>query len=83
MIKDKYGDKLDQWIRTIFPFLFKRPIDPNLLTIIGAGVCVAAAVAFGPGQFVQIPASVPAPAPREISQAHLNAILRRLGGRLD
>ena len=52
MIKDKFGDRLDQWIQAIFPFLFKRPVDPNLLTVVGAGVCLAAAVAFGMGQFV-------------------------------
>jgi CDP-diacylglycerol--glycerol-3-phosphate 3-phosphatidyltransferase len=52
VIKDKFGHKLDQWIQTIFPFLFKRPVDPNLLTVVGAGVCLAAAVAFGMGEFV-------------------------------
>jgi CDP-diacylglycerol--glycerol-3-phosphate 3-phosphatidyltransferase len=52
VIKDKLGHKLDQWIHTIFPFLFKRQVDPNLLTIVGAGVCLAAAVAFGMGEFV-------------------------------
>lgn len=52
MIKEKFGPKLDQWIQTIFPFLFKRQVDPNLLTVVGAGVCVAAAVAFGMGQFL-------------------------------
>jgi len=52
VIKDKFGHKLDQWIQTIFPFLFKRQVDPNLLTVVGAGVCLAAAVAFGMGQFV-------------------------------
>ena len=52
MIKDKLGHKLDQWIRTILPFLFRRPIDPNLLTVIGAGICLAGAVAFGMGQFL-------------------------------
>jgi len=52
VIKEKYGHKLDQWIKTILPFLFKRPVDPNLLTVIGAGVSVAGAIAFGMGQFV-------------------------------
>lgn len=51
MIKEKFGSKLDQWIQTIFPFLFKKPVDPNLLTVVGAGICVAAAVAFGMGHF--------------------------------
>jgi CDP-diacylglycerol--glycerol-3-phosphate 3-phosphatidyltransferase len=52
VIKEKFGPKLDQWIQTIFPLLFKRQVDPNLLTVVGAGVCVAAAIAFGMGQFV-------------------------------
>lgn len=52
MIKEKYGPKLDQWIKALFPILFKSPVDPNLLTIVGAGVCVAAAVAFGMGHFI-------------------------------
>ncbi len=52
MIKEKYGHRLDQWIRTIFPFLFKREVNPNLLTVLGAIVCLAAAIAFGMGQFL-------------------------------
>ncbi|MCS5635084.1 MAG: CDP-alcohol phosphatidyltransferase family protein [Myxococcota bacterium] len=51
MIKEKYGHKLDEWIRMVFPFLFKGQIDPNLLTILGAMVCLVAAAAFGAGQF--------------------------------
>lgn len=52
MIKEKYGHKLDQWIKTVFPFLFKRQVNPDLLTVMGAGICVAGAIAFGMGQFV-------------------------------
>jgi CDP-diacylglycerol--glycerol-3-phosphate 3-phosphatidyltransferase len=52
VIKDKYGHKLDKWIQTIFPFLFKSKIDPNVLTVLGAAVCVCGAVAFGMGEFV-------------------------------
>jgi CDP-diacylglycerol--glycerol-3-phosphate 3-phosphatidyltransferase len=51
MIKEKYGHKLDELIRMIFPFLFKGQIDPNLLTILGAMLCLVAAAAFGAGQF--------------------------------
>jgi CDP-diacylglycerol--glycerol-3-phosphate 3-phosphatidyltransferase len=52
VIKDKFGDRLDGWIHTIFPFLFKRQINPNALTVFGTVVCVGAAVAFGTGHFV-------------------------------
>jgi CDP-diacylglycerol--glycerol-3-phosphate 3-phosphatidyltransferase len=52
VIKDKFGDRLDGWIHTIFPFLFKRQINPNALTVFGTIVCVGAAVAFGTGNFL-------------------------------
>jgi phosphatidylglycerophosphate synthase len=52
MIKDKLGDRLDGWIHTAVPFLFWRPIDPNLLTVVGAGVSLLAAAAFAAGWFV-------------------------------
>jgi CDP-diacylglycerol--glycerol-3-phosphate 3-phosphatidyltransferase len=52
VIKDKFGDRLDGWIQTIFPFLFRRQINPDLLTVFGTVVCVAAALAFGMGQFL-------------------------------
>jgi phosphatidylglycerophosphate synthase len=49
MIKEKFGDRLDGWLHAALPFLFRQPIDPNLLTITGTGVslCAAAAFAFG------------------------------------
>ena len=46
MIKQKFGDRLDGWIHTAFPFLFYRPLNPNLLTVIGALGSIAAAAAF-------------------------------------
>ncbi|MDG2334639.1 MAG: CDP-alcohol phosphatidyltransferase family protein [Myxococcota bacterium] len=52
MIKEKFGHKLDQWIQAALPFLFKGRIDPNLLTILGAMICLVAAAAFGAGQFL-------------------------------
>ena len=52
MIKEKFGHKLDEWVQSIFPFFFKGRIDPNLLTILGAMLCLVAAAAFGAGQFV-------------------------------
>lgn len=44
---------------------------------------VGAAQVVAQGQIVHIPAYQPAPAPREISQADLNSILRRMGGRFN
>lgn len=52
MIKDKYGHKLDQWIQAMFPFLFKRALDPNLLTLLGTAICLVAAIAFGMGELL-------------------------------
>lgn len=46
MLKARVGSKLDPTIRRILPFLFNRQVDPNLLTVIGTLICVAAAVTF-------------------------------------
>ena len=51
MIKEKLGKYLDRWIHTVFPFLFKRPVNPNLLTVLGTAVSVGAAWAFAEGHF--------------------------------
>ncbi len=51
MIKEKLGKHLDRWIHTAFPFLFKRPVNPNLLTVLGTAVSVGAAWAFAEGHF--------------------------------
>lgn len=52
MIKAKLGSYIDGWIHAAFPFLFRRPVDPNLLTILGTLISVAAAAAFALGAFV-------------------------------
>ncbi len=52
MIKQRLGDRLDGWIQTAFPFLFVRPLNPNLLTSIGAIGSIAAAAAFACGWLV-------------------------------
>ena len=52
MIKEKLGDRLDGWIHAALPFLFRRPVNPNLLTVIGALVSLVAAVAFARGAFL-------------------------------
>jgi phosphatidylglycerophosphate synthase len=46
VIKEKFGDRLDRLVRTLFPFLFWRPLNPNLLSLLGAVVSVGAASAF-------------------------------------
>ncbi|MCZ6782642.1 MAG: CDP-alcohol phosphatidyltransferase family protein [Proteobacteria bacterium] len=51
MIKAKLGDRLDGWIHQLFPFLFKRSLDPNLLTVTGSVVSLAAALAYAFGHF--------------------------------
>jgi len=52
MIKQKLGDRRDGWIHTACPFLFVRPLNPNLLTVIGAIGSLAAAAAFATGSLV-------------------------------
>lgn len=46
MLKAKIGKRVDPAVRKVLPFLFKRPIDPNLLTVIGTVICMASAVLF-------------------------------------
>ena len=50
MIKSSFGDQLDGWIHRLFPFLFKRALNPNALTVTGVAVSVCAAVALAEGQ---------------------------------
>ncbi|MBW2541893.1 MAG: CDP-alcohol phosphatidyltransferase family protein [Deltaproteobacteria bacterium] len=52
MIKQQLGDRLDGWIHTAFPFLFVRPLNPNLLTVLGAIGSIVAAAAFAEGWLV-------------------------------
>jgi len=35
VIKEKLGHRIDGWIHTLFPFLFWRPISPDLMTVVG------------------------------------------------
>lgn len=51
MIKQKLGDRIDGWIHIAFPFLFIRPLNPNMLTVIGALGSMLAAAAFASGWF--------------------------------
>lgn len=50
MIKATFGDRIDGWIQKAFPFLFRRRLDPNVLTLVGVAISVCAAVAFGLGR---------------------------------
>jgi CDP-diacylglycerol--glycerol-3-phosphate 3-phosphatidyltransferase len=51
VIKAALGDRLDAWIRAALPFLFRRPVNPNGLTVAGTLVSFAAAAAFALGEF--------------------------------
>jgi len=46
VIKEKFGARLDEVVRRLFPFLFWRPLNPNVLSVLGALVSVGAASAF-------------------------------------
>jgi phosphatidylglycerophosphate synthase len=52
VIKEKLGDRLDGWIQVALPFLFRRPMNPNFLTVLGVLVSLLAAVAFARGSFL-------------------------------
>ena len=51
MIKARFGDRLDGWLESALPFLFRRAINPNALTVIGTAVSVGAGAAFAMGFF--------------------------------
>jgi CDP-diacylglycerol--glycerol-3-phosphate 3-phosphatidyltransferase len=46
LLKAKIGQRIDPVVRKVLPFLFRRPIDPNLLTVIGTVICMVSAVLF-------------------------------------
>ncbi len=52
MIKEKLGSRVDGVVHTLFPFLFRWRVHPDLLTVTGALVSVTAAVAFARGEFL-------------------------------
>lgn len=51
VIKEKLGHRIDGWIHTLFPFLFLRPINPDVLTVVGMLIAGAAGLAFTEGAF--------------------------------
>jgi len=52
LIKAKLGDRLDGWLHRLVPFLFRRRLNPNLLTVAGTLVSLLAAGLFAAGLFV-------------------------------
>lgn len=52
MIKATLGKRLDAALRFAFPFLFRHPVNPNLLSAVGALVSVSAGIAFACGELV-------------------------------
>lgn len=51
MIKEKLGHRIDGWIHAAFPFLFWRPINPDVLTVVGTLIASSAGLAFAEGEF--------------------------------
>jgi len=49
MIKEKLGHRIDGWIHALFPFLFWRPINPDVMTVMGTLLAGAAGAAFAEG----------------------------------
>lgn len=49
MIKATFGKRVDDAVHALFPFMFIRPFDPNLLTVTGALISCGAAAAFAVG----------------------------------
>lgn len=52
MIKSRFGDRVDGVIHRLLPFLFYKPVNPNLLTVLGALISLIAATALALGWFV-------------------------------
>ena len=50
MIKEKLGHRIDGWIHVLFPFLFKRPISPDAMTVAGTLIAGASGLAFAQGE---------------------------------
>jgi phosphatidylglycerophosphate synthase len=51
VIKSRFGDRVDGVLHTVFPWLFRARLNPNLLTVCGALVSLVAAAAFAAGRF--------------------------------
>ena len=42
MIKAKFGDQLEESLKRLLPFLFRRRLNPDLMTLVGALICLVA-----------------------------------------
>jgi CDP-diacylglycerol--glycerol-3-phosphate 3-phosphatidyltransferase len=51
VIKSHFGDRLDGWLQTALPFVFRLRLNPNALTVVGTLISVAAGAAFAVGWF--------------------------------
>jgi phosphatidylglycerophosphate synthase len=49
VIKAKLGHQLDAIVKAVLPFLFRRRLNPNLLTVVGCLISLVAAAAIGLG----------------------------------
>jgi CDP-diacylglycerol--glycerol-3-phosphate 3-phosphatidyltransferase len=52
VIKSRFGERVDGVIHRLLPFLFHKPMNPNLLTVLGTLISVLAAAALAFGWFI-------------------------------
>ena len=52
MIKARFGEELDRAVHKLFPFLFRRELNPNLLTLVGVALSLVAAGFLATGSFL-------------------------------
>jgi phosphatidylglycerophosphate synthase len=49
VIKARLGERLDAAVQTVCPFLFRHPLNPNLLSVLGVLISLCSAVSFARG----------------------------------
>jgi CDP-diacylglycerol--glycerol-3-phosphate 3-phosphatidyltransferase len=49
VIKANFGSRVDAALERFFPFLFRRPLNPNLLSVLGVLISLSGAVSFAQG----------------------------------
>ncbi len=52
MIKSMFGERVDGVVHRLLPFLFRKRVNPNLLTVLGALISLLAAAALALGWFI-------------------------------